>query len=236
MGVKQLLALVLSVGSFLLNPTFAWAATLSLSPASGTFNAGCNYTVDIKLDTAGVQTDGTDAIIFYDQSKITVTSITKGTLYPDYPVAAASNGRISISGLASSPGQSYSGLGTFATINMTVAQQVSSAPMTLTFDFDPTNPTKTSDSNVAQTGTLADVLSQASPGNYTIGSGNCTGVAGSSSPSPKATSKGIGGNESTESGSLPDELPEAGGVSTTLFLSIAGGFLTILGILGLALL
>lgn len=231
----KILALLLSLGFFLLNPAFAMASTLSFSPATGTFNAGCNASVDILLDTQGVQTDGTDVIVFYDQSKITVNSITKGTLYSDYPVAAASNGKISISGLDSSPGKSFSGSGTFATVNFTVAQQVSSAPMTLTFDFDPSNPTKTTDSNVVQSGTVTDTLSQASPGNYTIRSGTC-GSNIVPAGSPISITGGIGGPVGSASAAPVPVLPQAGGIAPTMLIAFSGGILTILGILGLALL
>src|SRR2546428_361870 len=114
MRIKRLLSLVVTLIVFLTTPSAVLAATLSLSPATGTFNTGCSYSLDIKLDTGGVSTDGTDAIIFYDASKMTINSIATGKIYSDYPISGASNGKISVSGITSSPSQSFSGTGTLA--------------------------------------------------------------------------------------------------------------------------
>ena len=58
--------------------------------------------MEIKLDTTGAQTDGTDAILIYDSSRLTATAITSGNIYPDYPGNNIDpSGKINISGLAS---------------------------------------------------------------------------------------------------------------------------------------
>src|SRR5438045_1792526 len=87
----------------LFNPTSVFAASLSLSPAAGTFNKGCNFSIDVKLDTGGAQTDGTDAILKYDNTKLTATSISSGTIYADYPGNSIdeATGKVTTSGLAS---------------------------------------------------------------------------------------------------------------------------------------
>lgn len=241
MGIKKVLSFLIASIFFLANPAFAMAATLSLSPSSGTFNSGCNYSVDIILDTGGVATDGTDAVLNYDQSKITVTSITTGTIYSDYPQATYPNGTISISGIDSSQGQSYTGKGTFATINFTVAQTISSAPMVINFQFDPNT---TTNSNVVQAGTVNNILTQVVNGNYTLVNGNGCSSTGTTTTTSSGgttgtgtTGAGIGGLESSGSATpLPSKLPVAGSSDATLFLALGGGALTILGVLGLALL
>ncbi|MDO8638038.1 MAG: hypothetical protein Q7R43_00555, partial [Candidatus Daviesbacteria bacterium] len=59
----------------LATPAFATGATLSLSPSTGIFNRGCSFSVDVLLDTGGVQTDGTDAILFYDPTRFIASKI-----------------------------------------------------------------------------------------------------------------------------------------------------------------
>lgn len=208
---------------------FAGTATLSLDPATGTFNKSCPFSVNVNLNTGGTQTDGTDAILFYDSSRLTATSVTNGTIYPDYPGnnIDAQNGKITISGLAS-VSQAFSGQGTLAQINFTVSDTAPTGATSLKFDFDPNNKAKTTDSNVVERGTVVDVLNSVTDGNYTVGAGSC-GSSGS----------GKGGvTPSTSSGTyVPVKtLPEGGTKELTFTLTIVGLSLTVLGILGLALL
>ena len=53
----------------------AAAATLSLTPATGTFNRSCNFSIAVDVDTTGTQTDGTDAIVLYDPRTMTTSYI-----------------------------------------------------------------------------------------------------------------------------------------------------------------
>lgn len=229
---------------FILVPSaLAQQATLSLSPASGTFNKSCPFTLQIQLNTAGAQTDGTDAILLYDSSRITATSITNGTIYSDYPGNNIddTNGKVTISGLASisSP---FLGQGTLGTVNFAVKDNASQGATQIKFDFDGTNKAKTTDSNVVQRGTVADILSSVVNGNYTIGSGAC-GVA-SPSPSPSPAGRGAPGVATPSGAVAPPTLDRLvdktgkgpGTPELTSTLAIVGVVLTILGILGLALL
>ena len=45
----------------LLSTSSVLASTLSVSPATGTFNRGCTFIIDVNLDTQGAPTDGADA-------------------------------------------------------------------------------------------------------------------------------------------------------------------------------
>lgn len=233
--------LVISQLSFLgQSPVLAAGATLSLSPANGTFNRGCSFSVDVVLDTGGTNTDGTDSIIFYDPTRLltTVTDIKNGTIYSDYPgnVVDSSAGKMNISGM-SSISSGFSGAGVLATINFKVPDNAPTGAFQLKFDFDPTDKAKTSDSNVAERGTVTDVLNQVNDGSYTIGTGSCGGTT-IVSPMP-----GKGGPVSTSSAitppskSPPQFPPKAPGASAaTLIVAAVGGVLTILGLLGLVLL
>lgn len=240
--MKKLLAIIFY--SFLLGvyPSFAFAATLSLSPASGTFNKGCSFALDIKLDTGGQQTDGTDAILLFDQGKLTATSITSGTIYSDYPGNNTDNdtGKVFVSGLAS-VSSAFSGSGTLATINFTVKDTAATGATIIKFDFDPNDKTKTTDSNVVERGTNAEILSSVVNGNYILGTGSCTNGGGTGTL-PK-TGGGGQGAVSTPSGQLPGggqipvkTLPPAGSEQFTYMIAILGSALTVLGILGIILL
>lgn len=238
---KLLIPLLLILA--LANPAYAFAATLSLSPSSGTFNKGCQVNIEIKLDTGGAQTDGTDAIILFDQGKLTANSITPGTIYSDYPGNNPDNegGKVTISGLASIS-STFSGQGTLATIHFTVKENAGTGATIVKFDFDPNDKTKTTDSNVVQRGTIQDILSSVTNGNYTIGTGACAGAT----PIPTIIPRGAP-IVSTPSSQIPVKeipikevpiktLPPAGSEQFTFTIAIVGTVLTVLGILGLALL
>lgn len=218
-------------------------ATLSLDPATGTFNQGCTFSVNVKLDTGGVDTDGTDAIVLYDASRMTATSVNSGTIYPDYPGnnIDAQGGKITISGLAS-VSTPFNGSGVLATINFTIPSTAATGATQVKFDFDPNNKAKTTDSNVVQRGTVVDVLNTVVNGNYTIGTGAC-GTQAVSTAAPATIAPGAGAifvsTPSAQQKSIPlptkaPILPPAGSEQTTFMIAIIGGVLTVLGILGLA--
>lgn len=225
---------------YTLNPILAQQATLSLSPSTGTFNKDCAFSLGIVLDTGGAQTDGTDAILIYDSARVSATSVTKGTIYEDYPGTNVDDatGKVVVSGLASvtSP---FSGKGTLATVNFTVKSNATVGATQIKFDFDPNDRAKTTDSNVVQRGTVVDVLSSVVNGNYTIGTGSCV------SPSPSPARGGVGAPAVSTPGAVVKPPPktidqavggEPGTPQVTYTLAIVGVLLTILGILGLALL
>src|SRR3989344_3849404 len=79
------------------------AATLSLSPTSLSVTSTTPVTLTITLDTAGAKTDGTDARLVFDPSKLqAVDPITAGTIYSTYPAKTIDNtsGKVVISGIA----------------------------------------------------------------------------------------------------------------------------------------
>lgn len=221
-------------------PAVSLAATLTLSPASGTVNRGCSFSVSIVLNTAGVQTDGTDAILFYQPAFLTATSVTSGTIYADYPGNAIdpSSGKITISGLAS-VSQAFSGQGTLATVNFSVPQAATLGPTTVNFDYDTSNPQKTTDSNVVERDSIQDVL-QPPIGNatYTVGSGTCSGQT--VTVIPPVGAPGVNPATPTQApfATAPPlkQLPDSGIETPTLIFGIVGGLLVVVGVIGFALL
>lgn len=223
-------------------------ASLSLSPASATFNRSCSYNLDVMVDTGGSETDGTDAILIYDATRFQVTpsDITAGTIYPEYPGLTVESGKISISGF-SSASQSFKGSGKLATVKLTIPQTAPTGATQIKFDFDPSDKTKTSDSNVVERGTIADVLNSVTSGNYTIGTGTtCTGGSQAAPGGAPGGSQGAPGVSTPSASPLPTnqplptpqggQLPDTGNVQTTWIMAITGSLLVILGIIGLALL
>lgn len=229
--VKKLSALIAVFGYLAMSPVYAYAASLSIAPPSGQINKGCDVTFTIELDTQGSQTDGTDVILTYDPTKmsITQTDITNGKIYADYPGNSvdATAGKVSVSGIAQ-VSEAFSGKGTFATLKFKV-NSAASGNATLKFDFDPSNKTNSTDSNVVERGTVADVLSSVTDGNYTIGSGSCAAGVGA----PGASSLPIS-NPVASTTSLPTSLPEAGILDNTVLVASVGMLLVVLGIVGIA--
>ncbi len=219
----------------------ALASTLSLSPASGTFNKSCSFSLDVLLDTQGVATDGTDAVLNFDSSRFTMTSIdTTGKVYPEYPgsgIDSQNVNKILISGLAAQ-GSPYSGSGKLAIINFTVKDTAQTGLSQMTFDFDTNNKNSTTDSNVVKNGDSTETLTSVNNGSYIVETGSCT------NPSPTPQGARIGGtNISTPSATQipvkpppPPVLPNGGTFEFTAAVAIVGSILTVLGILGLALL
>jgi len=240
LGRRIFVVLALFVG-VVVTPSSAFAATLSLSPASGTFNRGCSFKLNINVDTGGAQTDGTDAIVRFDPTRVSATQISPGTIYNDYPgTNIDATGKITISGLASVSAP-FSGSGTLASVDFNVPSAAPTGATAVTFDFDPNDPSKTTDSNVVERNTVRDVLSNVTNGNYTIGTGSCAGQGGGTTGGG-TTGGGTagGGTVATGSGTIPlktlQTLPPARSEQLTLTFAIVGSVLTILGILGLALL
>lgn len=149
-------------------------AKLSLIPSAGELHNNCQYDIKIELDTDGGETDGTDAILFFDPNKLTVSSIVEGTLYRNYfQNIDNTNGVVALSGLIGPPPEpTFNGLGIFGTVKFTVKPTASGSAQ-IRFDFDPANPQKTTDSNVVEHTTVKELLSSVTDGSYTISTGSC---------------------------------------------------------------
>ena len=259
---KKIIGLFGILGGIFVFPAATFAATLSFDPASGVLNKGCEISIKINLDTQSVQTDGTDVIVLYTPAQLSTTTsqITNGTIYPEYPGNSvdSAGGKISISGI-SSVSSPFSGSGTFATIKFNVASSLKEGDkLNLNFDFDPNNKTKTTDTNVVERGTIADVLSAVTNGSYTIGAGSCaSGITARPSPGTGAGtgSSGAGGQGQLLPGTDPTSSQSAqyqvykpnlndvtgngktaGLLDNTMVIGVVGLVLVILGVAGLAIL
>lgn len=236
---KKLAGYLLLIVVFLLvSPAQAFAATLSVSPASGTFNKGCTFSLDIVLDSGSDQIEGVDVnYLLYDSSRFTATSVENGSIFSDYPInnIDTAAGKVYVSGVDAN-NKPFNGQGTFAKVNFTVKDSAPSGATQMSFSFNPNDKTNTTDSNVEviQDNQVVDVLSSVNNGSYTVGTGSCNAQVSPSPSGSKSTGSskgGIGGV--VASGSGTSTLPPAGTPQLTMTLAIAGGILTLLGILGL---
>jgi len=158
---KFLLTFIGIISLILTSPAvvLATGSTLSLSPASGTFNRDCNFSLQVLVDTGGFETAGTDVILNYDTTRFIANRISNGSIYPDFPGnnIDTQNGTVLISGLASAT-SSYRGSGVLATVDLTVLESAPPGASQIKFDFDPNNKSKTTDSNVVEVGTMAATI------------------------------------------------------------------------------
>lgn len=184
----------IAAGIMLAAPAFASAATLSLSPATGTYQAGQTFEVKIQLDTAGATTSGTDVYMSFDpgtlevvdaNSSATGTQILPGTLYAQTVANTADNttGKIQFSGAKTSSSSGYSGSGTLATITFQALKAADATKVTFDFAKGATNLSEVLSNS-------ATVLSSVADGTYAI-------TAAVASPDPVASSSASGGGTDT---------------------------------------
>lgn len=94
-------------------------ASMSLNAAKTEIKVGETVSIPVVLDAAGYEIAGVDLIVSFDPRVIEVVSLTKGTIFAEYPVLSKDVGKgiISISGV--SPGKNgFAGAGQFAMINI----------------------------------------------------------------------------------------------------------------------
>lgn len=204
--IIETLTLIFLIGS----PKTAYAAALQLIPPGGTH--AVNDTFDVKINLSlesGEKTDGVDAKLSFDKSKLEVESITTGSLFATHPVKTYdnNNGIIKVSGLAQidSP---ITASGVLATIKF---KAIGVGTTTVVFDF---TSGKTTDSNVAENETGADILQSVVNASHTI-IGSSDSSSGGSSSTATTTEVSTG-------------LPVTGNQSQTFIL-----FFSALAILGL---
>lgn len=190
--VKRILSRVLlitgaSIATFAV-PAIASAATLSLSPTSGTHAVGATFDVKIQLDTGGVTTSGTDVYVRFDPNVLQVVDsnnsstgvqVSPGTLYSQTSFNSTDNGagKVSFSGSKSGGSSGYSGTGTLATIKFQAAAEADSTSVTIDYQAG-----STTDSNVISQADSSDALTSVTSASYKI-----SAAAGSATAAPTTT-------------------------------------------------
>ncbi|TSC95867.1 MAG: FG-GAP repeat-containing protein [Parcubacteria group bacterium Athens1014_10] len=198
-------------------------AALSLEPASGSYSLGSNFTLNIRLNTNGNNTDGTDikylnynpALLEVQDSNLTSpgAQIQPGSLYTNTNLNSVdvSNGRINFS-QTSSGGVVYNGSGILASITF---KPLTTGAANLTFNFTLGS---TIDTNVACLG--QDVLNSVVNGSYTL-----TQAADTTAPQiSNITSTNIGQTSATITWTTDENSTSRVEYGTT----VSYGYLTIL--------
>lgn len=212
MNTQRLIqSVLLGVGTSLavmVLPAAASAATLSLSPTSGTHKVGDTFNVEIKLDTGGVTTSGTDVYVRFDPNVLQVVDannsstgvqITPGSLYSQTSFNSTDNGagKISFSGSKSGGSSGYSGTGTLATIKFQATAEASSTNVTVDYQAG-----STTDSNVISQSDSSDVLTSVTSAAYKIAAAGGTATAtpdSNDNSDPDDDGDGIPNNEDDDS-------------------------------------
>lgn len=112
--------------------------------------------VTIKVSAGGHATQGTDVILKFDPEYLEIipSSIYKGGVYPEYPLASADNknGLVKISGISSSKTKTFKGVGIFAFLDFK-SKKAGNTKISVLFEKD-----KTNESNIIEAGTSVDIL------------------------------------------------------------------------------
>lgn len=149
-------------GAFFVLADRALAASLSLSPASGSYALGDTFELRVILDTQGVETDGVDLhYLRFDQSVLKINSAGPGTLYGNTLTDMIDNnsGTYDFSQTALG-GSHYNGSGTLVSLTFEV---LGSGTGNIAFDYTSGS---SLDCNVAAAG--SDILSGVTNGIYTL--------------------------------------------------------------------
>ena len=151
-----------------LTPAKAFAAaSLSLSPAAGTYTVGQTFNVDIIINTGGDAVSGATAILTYDTSRLQVTTgsqITAGSIFTNPLTNTVGGGTIRFD--SGSLGTAYTGTGTMATISF---KALAAGTAAVNFTYNPSSTTNTS--IVAAASSPTNLLTTVNNGSYTISSG-----------------------------------------------------------------
>lgn len=160
----------------LIRPGAAQAATMSLSPATGSYALGASFNVDIIVDPVSEAISAASAIVDFDNTKLTAVSVAKGAMFSMDPLtntigtstADSTKGEIRYdSGSLGATGTTTRG--TLATITF---RTIAAGTAAVTFVFDPTLTTGTS--LVAAASGPTNLLTTTSGGSYTIAASGVT--------------------------------------------------------------
>jgi hypothetical protein len=156
------------------------AAQYILNPSTATFMEGCNTSIDIKIDTQGLDSNAADILVKYDPAKITIIDadtinpgiqIKTGNIYQAYFGNTVDTGLGEIRLTGASFSGSFNGVGTFGIILFKANPGVTSANFDIyTIGY---GPEVSLDSNIADTATSNDLLSGVTNGSYNFSTGFC---------------------------------------------------------------
>jgi len=160
--IYKILAILILAYSF---QQTAHAAQLSMYTKSDNLIQNCKYNADIIVDTEGINSRGTDAIIYYNQNDIEILSINTGNIYESYPKNTFDEGIIYITGYSSK--NTFNGRGVLAKINFKSKKDVESTTMHFAYALN-----STKDSNISGENS-GDILNKVNNLQLNFNSGLC---------------------------------------------------------------
>ncbi len=143
-----------------LTRTTTQPARIILQSDKAGLKIGEQVKVDILVDTGGKATDGTDVILNFDPKTLSVVTasvsakpVSVGTIYTSYPKNSQEPDKVLLSGI-SGVGSSFSGQGLLGSVTF---KALAAGLTTVAVDF---RLGSTTDSNMIETGTVTDVLTE----------------------------------------------------------------------------
>lgn len=182
-----------AVFCFLVNIKAANAASLYLSPSSGSYEVGKSFSVSIYVSSADQAMNAASGTLTFPADKLTVTALGKGgsiiSLWVQEPSFSNGNGTINFEGIVLNPGYTGSS-GKIITINFKTKTTGNAA---LAFS---------SGSILANDGSGTNILAGLGSGQYQIGAAS----AGPKEPEPTTPTTGVGvpGAPQVSSSTHPD--------------------------------
>lgn len=171
-------ALVVVAGFFFAVKTDALAASIKLSPSSGSFTKSCLTSVNIEVDATGQSSNAADIEISYNPAQVTIvdsepdivgTQIKTGIAYEAYFFNEVNSGTGKIRIASGSYLRHLTSNKIFATIQFIPATSASSVQFNVKFDGVGVS----LDSNIADSTTSNDLLSSVTNGSYSLSAGSC---------------------------------------------------------------
>jgi hypothetical protein len=210
-------------------------ANVFFSPSSTSVENNCYPSLDIMLDTGGQETTGVDVIIYYDQTKLAVHTLSQGALYSTYETIedVPSQGKIVIQARALVDETFYTVAGEgekFATITF-----YSTAYGTANVAFKYDGQGVTTDTNVTDLNGNDILGTSVSDASVIVSSGaSCPGATSTITPTPGSgstdedTTNGLGGNGTATSTPTTYQAPTSGTTSNTIALISLGMLFTLI--------
>lgn len=168
---RTILTLTLGLVFFILSASYAYAATVIVSPASGTYTSGQSFTATIQVNPQGKSINAVEAKLSFDNTKLSVVSVSKTgsafSLWTTEPKFSNSAGTIDFGGGSPSP---FSSISTIMTVTFRATAEGSADVKVV------------SASALAADGLGTDVYSGSTNATYTIG-------AAATTPTPTETTK-----------------------------------------------
>lgn len=165
---------------FLLFPSRAYAAKLTLDPDNKTLTSGEQFSVKLNLDTEGEVVNGVDVTLRYPSSIIWIDQVNFSSLFSLHlEKISKSEGKVTLNFSTNSQGGRFNGQGLLATLTVSTHQL---GEAYLSFVCDATN--DSDDTNIWQAGTNADLVSCSSltKGFYQVQAEAVSGVSPSPAP------------------------------------------------------